>query len=523
MASTITKDVVIEAAEPTTSRIRSMDIIEPLRDHADEALHFVEKHEGFTYTPEQDKAVLKKIDRHLMPLARSLSNTTSQLFVSYLFQYMDKSIMAQSLVYGLTEDLGLKGQEYSWCGSIFFFGYLSVQPFTGISMNRVPIGRFVTVISFCWAVVVFCTAGATNFSGLMAARFFLGMVEGGISPAYVLVTGMWYKKTEIPKRATLWFAANGLAIIIQAVISYGIGHINQTEIPTWKWFFIIFGLAGLILSAFLYFFMPDSPLTAKFLNEEEKLIAIERLRDNRTGVANREFKKHQLIEALKDPLVYYNFFLVILVVVPNSGVSFFGTLIIKNFGYDSFVSSLLMMPYGAVMCIGLPLAGYVSSKYADKRCISQFASAFPAIIGSALLFYVKSDNKAGRLAGFYLTGFSNAVLPLQFALMNSNTAGQTKRSITNAIMFLGYATGFIIGPQFFLSSEAPIYPTGFKTMLITFTLLTVAPVGLFVYLTWLNKQKQKHLIQAGGEHVYAHNEEFLDLTDKEQVHFRYSK
>jgi MFS family permease len=156
----------------------------------------------------------------------------------------------------------------------------------------------------------------------MVARFFLGMAEGGISPAYVLVTGMWYKKDEMPRRTTIWFAANGLAIILQALISYGIGHIVNTGVATWKWFFIIFGLASLAMSAVLWFFMPNSPLDARFLNEEEKMVAVERLRDNRTGVVNREFKRHQLWEALKDPLVYYNFFFAILVVVPNSGVTF---------------------------------------------------------------------------------------------------------------------------------------------------------------------------------------------------------
>jgi ACS family allantoate permease-like MFS transporter len=58
------------------------------------------------------------------------------------------------------------------------------------------------------------------------------------------------------------------------------------------------------------------------LTEEEKIIAIERLRANRTGVANKEFKRYQFIEAIKDPMIYYSFFYAISCVVPNSGVSF---------------------------------------------------------------------------------------------------------------------------------------------------------------------------------------------------------
>ncbi len=40
------------------------------------------------------------------------------MFISYLIQFMDKSVMAQSLIYGLTANLHLVGQQYSWCGYV---------------------------------------------------------------------------------------------------------------------------------------------------------------------------------------------------------------------------------------------------------------------------------------------------------------------------------------------------------------------------------------------------------------------
>jgi MFS family permease len=168
-----------------------------------------------------------------------------------------------------------------------------------------------------------------NFSGMMAVRFFLGMAEGGISPAYVLITGTWYKKDEIPLRITLWYCGNGLAIIFQSFVAYGIGHIH-TSISVWRWFFIIFGLVGLAWAAVLWLYMPDTPLTAKFLSEKEKAIAIDRLRENRTGIANKEFKKEQMIEALLDVKVWYGFFYSIACVVPTTAVASFGGLIIKG-------------------------------------------------------------------------------------------------------------------------------------------------------------------------------------------------
>ena len=46
--------------------------------------------------------------------------------------------------------------------------------------------------------------------------------------------------------------------------------------------------------------MPDSPVHAKMLTKEEKIAAIERVRDDQGGVENKKFKKEQLIEALLD-------------------------------------------------------------------------------------------------------------------------------------------------------------------------------------------------------------------------------
>lgn len=106
--------------------------------------------------------------------------------------------------------------------------------------------------------------------------------------------------------------------------------------------------------------------------------------------------------------------------------------------------------------------------------------------------------------------------------MSSNVAGHTKRSVSNAAMFLGYATGFITGPQFFLAKEAPKYGTGFRTMIITFSIGCAAPLGLWVYLGWLNRKKEKFLRESRGEDIYVRNEEFMDLTDREQIHFVYS-
>ncbi|KAL4791876.1 major facilitator superfamily domain-containing protein [Aspergillus venezuelensis] len=478
--------------------------------NADVALGFLEDHDAITFTKEEERAVIRKIDWVLMPL----------MVISYTIQYMDKSVMSQSAVYVLQEDLGLAGQDYSWCSSIFHFGYLAFQPVAARILAHFPLGRFVAITSLVWAIVLFCTAGARNFSGMMALRFFLGMSEAGISPAYVLITGSWYRKNEIPLRITLWYCGNGFAIILQSCIAYGIGHINNTEIAVWRWFFIIFGVVGLIWAVVLWILMPDTPLSAKFLNEREKDIAIERLRENRTGIANANggFMKEQFIEAFLDIKAWYGFLYSIACVVPASAVANFGGLIIKGFGYGTFTTSLLNTPLGLTENIDLLTTGFVTYYFPNTRCLMQFICNVPSTIGAVLVYALPESNRVGRLIAFYCTNFTNGSLPMVFALATTNIAGHTKRSTASAILFVGYSTAFIIGPQFFLDKEALQYSTAFKTMIITYAIACLAPGLYFLYMRWLNRRKVS--AEAGeGDNGYVENEEFLDLMDKQQPRF----
>lgn len=46
--------------------------------------------------------------------------------------------------------------------------------------------------------------------------------------------------------------------------------------------------------------MPDSPAEAKFLDKHDKLIAIERLRMNQTGVMSRQWRWDHFWETMRD-------------------------------------------------------------------------------------------------------------------------------------------------------------------------------------------------------------------------------
>ena len=105
----------------------------------------------------------------------------------------------------------------------------------------------------------------------------------------------------------------------------------------------------------------------------------------------------------------------------------------------------------------------------------------------------------------------------------ANTSGHSKKVTMNAILFGSYCLGNIVAPNFFISSEAPNYPTGYNAI-IAGSVIAVAALILYEIIVRVeNHRKDKALrldVDAALD-IAELEEDQLDLTDKEKKHFRY--
>lgn len=67
-----------------------------------------------------------------------------------------------------------------------------------------------TLVSL-WGVVCIFQGLVQGYSGLLAARFFLGLLEGGLFPGLVLYLSMFYRRGELQLRVALFFSAASLS------------------------------------------------------------------------------------------------------------------------------------------------------------------------------------------------------------------------------------------------------------------------------------------------------------------------
>lgn len=62
--------------------------------------------------------------------------------------------------------------------------------------QRLPTERVASVTVTIWGVCLILTTACKNYQGLYAQRFFLGVLESGVSPMFMLVVGSFYRKNE---------------------------------------------------------------------------------------------------------------------------------------------------------------------------------------------------------------------------------------------------------------------------------------------------------------------------------------
>jgi MFS family permease len=234
------------------------------------------------------------------------------------------------------------------------------------------------------------------------------------------------------------------------------------------------------------------------------------------GIENVQFKWHQVLECLKDPQTWMLSLITISSNVPNGAVSSYQATLIRSFGFAPKITALLQLPSGAVSVVSIIMATYLAGRF-NQRGLNVVTLLVPGAIGGALMAFLPSHNKTGKLIGIYLTNCIGASLPLLYSWVSANIAGHTKKVTMNAILLMSFCLGNIIGPLTFRQSDGPEFVPAKITIIVTCAFAAAAAMGLRAYYTWENKRRER---LGAGERVA--DEEFLDLTDRENGRFRYS-
>ncbi|KAI3319011.1 MFS general substrate transporter [Xylariaceae sp. AK1471] len=455
--------------------------------HGDRAMQLIGD-ERVVLTEEDNKRIKRKTDKVILVI----------LVWVYFLQILDKSVLGYAATFGLIQSTGLTGGQYSLLGSIAPIAQLAWQPFSSILIVKVPHRILMPILVLGWGIASASLAACHNFPQLLAARFFLGLFEAGCLPLFSVMTSQWYRRAEQPLRVAAWYGTNGIATIVAAALSYGLGHINSPLLESWQIIFLFVGLVTIVTAPVIYWRLDNDIPSARFLTEEEKPKAIERLRANQTGTGSREFKWSHIVEMFLEPKTYLWVALSLFINAGASVTNTFGPLILNGLGFDKYKTSLLNIPFGFVQWVIILFASWIVQRFRMKSAVV-VAFVLPVIAGLAVLYTIPRTpgHSAPLLVGYYLLAFLFGTIPVEVAWVVANTAGTTKKTAKMSVYNAAAATGNIIGPIVFNSKDAPNYLPGLRVVLGFFIGTAACAILQALNLAFLNKMQERRRVRNG--------------------------
>ncbi|KAG1763322.1 MFS general substrate transporter [Suillus occidentalis] len=483
---------------------------------------------GLTSTLEPNEAlrIRRKIDRHIMPLM------CNRRLLADRIQFMDKITLGSAAILGIQKATHLTTNEWDFfilrLGTAFYLGYILFEYPQNLALQRFPVGKWMSINIFVWAVALAIHAACKNFRGLLVVRLLLGACEGSITAGFLIVCSMFYTRTEQTLRVGYW------SQVISGFISFGVLHIKTTGFEPWQWLMIITATMTMILAISFWFLFPDSPTNAWFLTPDERVKAVQRLKENQTGVENKHFKMEQMIEALTDLKTWLFALLSALCNVPSSLLNQ-QSLILASFGFSYLQTTLLTCIPGVIQMLTIFTGVRLATRRPNSRAYVGAMYFVPGLAGVLLVNLLPWSNQAGLVVGQFLSGFAIPGFVLALAWLNNVTAGHTKRVVTNATILSAYCIGNAAGPLMWKAQYKPrkkyndqSYTATTVPWAVIGTCYVVCPLLLLLIRAVLVRENRIHkqyvlerITEDGKRVEVTVDKEFLDLTDRQNRDFRY--
>ena len=185
--------------------------------------------------------------------------------IVYIISFMDRTNIGFAFD-GISKDLHLDSTAQGLAGGIFFIGYMVLQIPGGHLAERWSAKKFVGIMVLIWGVFAVASGLVQNYTQLLIVRFLLGVAEGGIWPAILVLISHWFPARERARAYGFWMMNIALASIITAPLSGWILTWGD-----WRDLFFIEGAFPFLIAAPLWWWLvADRPAEAAWAGADER-------------------------------------------------------------------------------------------------------------------------------------------------------------------------------------------------------------------------------------------------------------
>lgn len=406
--------------------------------------------------------------------------------------------------------------------TVTYVPYILAELPSNLILNKIGPRIVLPAICVSWGLVTTLQSQVSSYSGLLACRFFLGLMEGGLFPGIVLYLSGFYKRHELQVRVGLFFSAAAMSGAFSGLLAAAIVNMDGMRgMEGWQWIFLLEGLFTVCYGFFLVLVLPNSPRDVKLLTPQQAEHCVKRLEANALAKENHGFDSKAMLSAFRSPHIL----LLCLALFCNGtclfGLANFTPSIVQSLGYQGTRTQLLTVPPFAIAFVATMISAFLADRY-KARGITAICTTCISIAGFALFY--QSTSVAGHYTALCLmiTGIYSTS-PSLISWIPNNTAAATRRATAVAMGFISTNTGGIVSTWIYPNSAAPEYKLAARLNL-SLTCISIGVVVVeMVLLRWKNQRKEDDgLREAALRKVPGTMEEQFSALGDEHPDFKYT-
>lgn len=185
-------------------------------------------------------------------------------FIMYTIAFIDRTNISLALP-NLSRDLHMDPAQAGSAAGVFFWGYVALQIPGGYLAQRWSAKRFVSILLVVWGVCSAATGLVHTWREFWVMRLLLGVAEGGVWPATLVLLSHWFPRAERARANAYWMLCLPVAVIVCSPLSgWILGRWN------WRVLLITEGLFPLLWLAIWWYAIDDNPRQAGWISTQER-------------------------------------------------------------------------------------------------------------------------------------------------------------------------------------------------------------------------------------------------------------
>uniref|UniRef100_A0A060T1F9 ARAD1C20174p n=1 Tax=Blastobotrys adeninivorans TaxID=409370 RepID=A0A060T1F9_BLAAD len=460
----------------------------------------------YEYTAEEEKKVVRKMDLNIVSFVSAL----------YLLAFLDRGNIGNANTAGMSKDLGITNKQYEWFLTIFYISYI-LSMVTIILWKAFPPRYYAPTVVILWGIVSTCCAAVTNWSGMMALRFFLGIFEAAFGPGVPYYLTFFYFRHEVTWRTGLFMAVAPLASCFSGALAYGI-TMHKEAIESWRVLFLVEGLPTIAVGFLGYFVMVNGPTECRFLSAHEKNIAVARLAKQTGGKVERSHKINfkEVFAAFTDPKALLPMVMYFGINVSFASLPVFMPAIVESLGYTSINAQGLTAPPYLFTTLCVLAAAWISDKYMQRGILIIVLASVSA--AGWLILALCHNNGVKYFAIFLAAGGIFPCVALTLSWLGNNQGTSTRRGAGFVLVQAIGQCGPVLGTRLFPERDAPLYHRGFFVSFGMSAMVAVAALLLRLYLSYENRKLDE---KYGPVQDTVDASDYTTASGEENTNFRY--